>query len=317
VYESYCLPAPTVPPGRPEAHQPAMLRSMSRLKPVVSGLLGGGAIGLWASSGTHVTCAADSGKWSGFTTGPTPDADAPKIVVVGSTNVDLVAYCPTLPRPGETLMGTNFIQCFGGKGANQAVLAARLGAAVTMVTKVGPDGMGQECRANYAENGVDTTYVFTAEEGVPTGVAPITVDESGENVIVVVSGANMKLTVAELETARATIAAAQVVVCQMEVPLEVNQAAMAAAREAGVPTILNVAPCPVDGQLPSTIYALTDVRRRIARRSRTMRPLPPAAAARRRWPGLAWYSGCVCCRHAWRCAGVVRERDRAADARRW
>ena len=101
--------------------------------------------------------------------------------------------------------------------------------------------------------------MFTAAAGVPTGVAPITVDESGENVIIVVSGANMELTTEELEQASAAISEASCVVCQMEVPLAVTQKAMEMARAAGVKTVFNVAPCPVDGQLPAEIYAVTDV----------------------------------------------------------
>ena len=139
------------------------------------------------------------------------------------------------------------------------MLAAKLGGSVTMVAKVGDDGMGAECVQNYKDCGVDTSFVFTAAAGIPTGVAPITVDETGENVIIVVSGANMALTTDELGQAAGAIAGADVVVCQMEVPLEVTQKAMEMARAAGVPTVFNVAPCPVDGQLPAAIYAVTDV----------------------------------------------------------
>ncbi len=111
-----------------------------RLRPIALGVASGVAAGALAQ-----TARADSsGTWSwpagAHTASAGASADAPKIVVVGSTNVDLIAYCPKLPRPGETLMGTNFVQCFGGKGANQAVMAAKLGGAVTMVAKVGNDG---------------------------------------------------------------------------------------------------------------------------------------------------------------------------------
>lgn len=119
--------------------------------------------------------------------------------------------------------------------------------------------MGEECKQNYRDCGIDITHVHTAGPGVPTGVAPITVDESGENVIVVVSGANMELTTEEVAQAADAIATADVVVCQMEVPLEVTQKAMEMARAAGVLTVFNVAPCPVDGQLPGAIYSVTDV----------------------------------------------------------
>lgn len=227
-----------------------------RLRPVLAGVTSGLAAGGLSQS---VRADATSGTWSFSASPAAASSDAPKIVVVGSTNVDLIAYCPTLPRPGETLMGTNFTQCFGGKGANQAVLASKLGGSVTMVAKVGDDGMGAECMQNYKDCGVDTSFVFTADAGIPTGVAPITVDETGENVIIVVSGANMALTTDELAEAAEAIAEADVVVCQMEVPLEVTQKAMEMARAAGVPTVFNVAPCPVDGQLPAALYAVTDV----------------------------------------------------------
>ena len=128
-----------------------------------------------------------------------------------------------------------------------------------MVGKVGSDGMGSECIENYQSVGIDTAYVSTAAPGAPTGVAPITVDEAGENVIVVVAGANMELTTAELELASDAIADASTVVCQMEVPLAVTQRAMEMARAKGVRTIFNVAPCPPDGQLPDSVYAVTDV----------------------------------------------------------
>lgn len=262
-----------------------------RIRPMAVGVASGVVAGAFAPNARADTGSSGTWSWPAGADSPSAGAspDAPKIVVVGSTNVDLIAYCPKLPRPGETLMGTNFVQCFGGKGANQAVMASKLGGAVTMVAKVGNDGartqevaspslsptdcpigcvlapfniasgMGEECKQNYRDCGVDTTHVYTAGPGVPTGVAPITVDETGENVIIVVSGANMELTTEEVGQAAETIASADVVVCQMEVPLGVTQKAMEMARAAGVLTVFNVAPCPVDGQLPAEVYAVTDV----------------------------------------------------------
>jgi hypothetical protein len=119
-----------------------------RLRPIALGVASGVAAGAVAQT----ACADSSGTWSwpagAQAASAGASADAPKIVVVGSTNVDLIAYCPKLPRPGETLMGTNFVQCFGGKGANQAVMAAKLGGAVTMVAKVGNDGAAANCVHN-------------------------------------------------------------------------------------------------------------------------------------------------------------------------
>jgi hypothetical protein len=151
----------------------SVFRGLNRLRPVLTGVTTGAVAGGFAFG----ACRADgaTGRWGGLTTGGAAAAPegAPKIVVVGSTNVDLVAYCPKLPRPGETLMGTNFIQCFGGKGANQAVLAAKLGGSVTMVAKVGADGMGAECIENYKSVGVDTNYVFTVSPSLRRWAGPV------------------------------------------------------------------------------------------------------------------------------------------------
>jgi ribokinase len=181
----------------------------------------------------------------------------PKICVVGASNIDLISYAPRLPKLGETVPGTNFRTGFGGKGANQAVMAAKLGAAVTIVTKVGPDLFGADVRKNYAGLGMDTTYVFTAE-GSFTGVAPIWVDEpSGNNAIIVALGANDLLTPADIETARPALSAADVVVCQWEIQTATVLAALEIGRAAGARTIFN--PAPAREVIPAEIYAVTDI----------------------------------------------------------
>ncbi|HEV8297159.1 MAG TPA: ribokinase [Acidimicrobiales bacterium] len=182
---------------------------------------------------------------------------APRICVVGSANIDLLAYAPRLPRLGETLPGDRFLQRFGGKGANQAVMAAKLGAQVAMVAKLGDDLFGREYLANLRDVGVDTTHVGVSAEA-STGVAPIWVDESsGNNAIIVVLGTNLLLSTADVDAARDAIASAQVVVSQWEVPIATVVAAFEIARAAGVTTVFN--PAPAQGALPDEVFALTDI----------------------------------------------------------
>src|SRR5215467_11548173 len=116
-------------------------------------------------------------------------ADAPRIAVIGSANTDLITFAAAFPRPGETLFGTNFDLGFGGKGANQAVASRLCGAEVLMVAKVGKDLFGEATVKNFASVGIDTTHVGILD-GVPTGVAPIFVEPSGQNHIIVEKGAN-------------------------------------------------------------------------------------------------------------------------------
>lgn len=181
---------------------------------------------------------------------------APLICVVGAANIDLISYVPRLPAMGETLHGTQFHMGYGGKGANQAVMAARLGSRVAMVAKVGRDDFGEGTLHNFRECGVDVTHVSVTERAA-TGVAPIAVDIEGRNSIIIVTGANDLLSVDDLDRARDVICASRVLVCQLEIPLEVSLHAMEAARAGGVTTILNPAPAP-DG-LPERAYALADV----------------------------------------------------------
>jgi ribokinase len=178
------------------------------------------------------------------------------VVVVGASMLDLISYVPRLPEPGETLHGTAFQMGYGGKGANQAVMAARLGSSVALVVKLGTDVFGDGTLDNLREQGIDTTHVHRTAAAF-SGVAPISVQADGTNAITIVGGANDHLSVAEVEAARPAIAAADVVVCQLEIPLEVTRAALRLARAEGVTTILN--PAPAQDALPADLFALADV----------------------------------------------------------
>jgi len=181
----------------------------------------------------------------------------PRIVVVGSANTDLVVRVPRLPRPGETVIGGTFATAGGGKGANQAVAAARAGGHVVFVAKVGADAMGDAAIASYRAEGIDTTHV-ARDAASPSGVALILVDAAGENSIAVAGGANDRLLPADVDRARDAIAAADVLLVQLEVPLETVRHAAAIARAAGVPVILNPAPArPLDAGLLADVAILT------------------------------------------------------------
>jgi ribokinase len=178
----------------------------------------------------------------------------PKICVVGSSNIDLISRVPRLPKLGETIVGRSFHMGYGGKGANQAVMAARLGAKVTMVTKVGRDVFGEGTRRNYQEQGIDTTYVMDDERF--SGVAPIFVDDSAQNFIVIVPGANLGLSPADARHAAPVIHSADVLICQLEVPVETTLEAFRVAKAKGVRTILNPAPA---APLPDELLRLADL----------------------------------------------------------
>ncbi|MDL1902849.1 ribokinase, partial [Anaerolineae bacterium CFX9] len=182
----------------------------------------------------------------------------PKICMVGSSNIDLIARVPRLPAPGETLIGSKFQMGFGGKGANQAVMAAKLGAQVSVVTKLGKDIFGDDTRRNYESHGIDTTFVLVDDERF-SGVAPITVDDNtGQNSIIIVPGANDGLSPADARAAASVIQNADVLICQLEIPLETTLEALRIAREAGdrVLTILNPAPA---AEIPDEMIALADI----------------------------------------------------------
>lgn len=180
-----------------------------------------------------------------------------RVLVVGSSNTDMVVKCAQLPRPGQTVTGGTFVMVPGGKGANQAVAAARLGAQVTFVARVGSDSFGQAAIAGYQKEGIDTRYV-TEDPESHTGVALIIVDEQGENLIAVASGANHRLSPEDVRRAAPAFQSADVVLLQLEIPLPAVETAVALAREVGIPVILNPAPaCPLPDSLLKQVTYLT------------------------------------------------------------
>ena len=183
--------------------------------------------------------------------------EVPNLVVVGSSNMDLVVRSVRIPVPGETILGGEFLMVPGGKGANQAVAAAKLGAHVSFVARLGNDVFGRKSLENFRLEGLDTTYV-TLTSDAPSGVALITVDEAGNNAIVVAPGANAKLSPEDVRRAEAQIRSAGAVVAQLEVPMATIQRAAEIAREAGVPFILNPAPAqPLNPGLLGMVAVLT------------------------------------------------------------
>ncbi|CAG0974436.1 partial Bifunctional ribokinase/ribose-5-phosphate isomerase A, partial [Anaerolineae bacterium] len=161
-----------------------------------------------------------------------------KICVVGSSNMDLISKVPRLPKLGETMVGHSFHLGFGGKGANQAVMAAKLGARVTMMTKLGKDVFGEDTLRNYKAHGIDTTFVMFDPDHA-SGVAPIFVDDHAQNFIVIIPGANNALTPADVRGAARAILDASVLVCQLEIPVETTLEAFRIAKSGNVRTILN------------------------------------------------------------------------------
>jgi ribokinase len=166
---------------------------------------------------------------------------APRIGVVGSSNVDLVTYVDRMPVWGETIAAPRFEMSHGGKGANQAVAAAKLGAAVVMVSKVGDDMLGDGVLRNFQEANVSTGHVERVA-GQSTGTATILVDRSGDNCILIVKGANGDLTPADVERAGDDLKSCDLILTQLEVPLETVYAALAFGKRHGVKTVLNPAP---------------------------------------------------------------------------
>jgi ribokinase len=177
------------------------------------------------------------------------------VTVVGSLNMDLVARAPRIPRAGETIIGGNFHMLPGGKGANQAVAAARLGAQVSMVGRVGRDAFAGPLLDNLTAAKVDHTFV-TQDPEAATGVALIVVDDAGQNSIVVASGANIRLLSANVDAAEAIVATADVLLLQLESPLETVTRAAEMACAHKVTVILNPAPA---RPLPASLLSLVDV----------------------------------------------------------
>lgn len=179
----------------------------------------------------------------------------PRIVVVGSANTDMVVRTQHLPLPGETVLGGKFIMTAGGKGANQAVAAARLGAEVTFVARLGRDVFGDRALVGYQAEDINTDYIVRDDEEA-SGVALIVVDEAAENIITVAPGANGRLSPADVRAAERAIAEADGVLLQLEIPLEAVRTAIELARRHHVRVILNPAPARV---LPDEVLRGIDV----------------------------------------------------------
>ena len=181
---------------------------------------------------------------------------APRIAVVGSYATGLTMKVERIPNAGETLLGTGYRVDFGGKGSNQAVGCARLGAQVDFIAKVGKDAFGDMALALYRDEGIDTTYVKQSAEA-PTGVGFIVVEgQSGQNSIVLDAGANELLTTADVAAAEAALKSAAVVITQLEIPVAAAEAALTFGRKAGKITILNPAPV---RPLPASMLNMVDI----------------------------------------------------------
>jgi ribokinase len=178
-----------------------------------------------------------------------------KIIVVGSSNTDMIIKLDHIPRPGETILGGQFVTAPGGKGANQAVAAARAGGHVSFIARVGRDIFGDQAVAGFVKDRIDVEHV-ARDKAAPSGVALIFVAKDGENSIAVASGANGHLSPADVKRARKTIAAASVVVMQLETPLTTVREAAEIAAKAGVSVILNPAPAQ---RLPDELLRLVSI----------------------------------------------------------
>ena len=174
-----------------------------------------------------------------------------KIAVVGSSNTDMIVKSHRIPMPGETVVGGEFLVAPGGKGANQAVAAARLGAEVQFISRVGADAFGDQAIAGYRGDGINTDLIVRDPDNA-TGVALILVDETGENAISVASGANHAMCVEDVDRAADVIAEADILLMQLELHLNVVTRAAEIAARSGVPVILDPAPAP-DEPLPENL----------------------------------------------------------------
>jgi ribokinase len=163
------------------------------------------------------------------------------VIVIGSSNTDMVVKTNHLPRPGETILGGSFFMNAGGKGANQAVAAARLGGDVTFFARVGKDIFGEQALTLFKKEGIDTSYIVN-DNDLPSGVALITVDDKGENCIAVAPGANDALSADDLRKHEAVLKKSGLILIQLEIPLSTVEYAASIAADAGIPIILNPAP---------------------------------------------------------------------------
>jgi len=180
-----------------------------------------------------------------------------KILVVGSSNTDMVVKTNHLPRPGETLLGGTFFMNPGGKGANQAVAVARLGGQIAFICKTGNDIFGSQAHRQFEEEGIDVSYLFSDADR-PSGVALIMVDENGENCIAVASGANAHLTPGDIASVEKAIDEADFVLMQLEIPLETVEFVAQKAAGKNKKVILNPAPaCALSKELLQNLYAIT------------------------------------------------------------
>ena len=185
----------------------------------------------------------------------------PLIVVIGSANTDMVIKTSHLPAPGETIIGGNFYMGGGGKGANQAVAASRLGARVSLVCKTGNDVFGRNAREQFEREGIDTGYILY-DGDTPSGVAMIIVDEQGENAIVVAPGANTLLKPADLANASGLIQSAGILLTQLEIPLATIEYLAQMTDEKKIPLILNPAPaCELPEELLRKVAVITPNRK--------------------------------------------------------
>lgn len=180
-----------------------------------------------------------------------------QILVVGSSNTDMVIRAGHLPRPGETVLGGTFFMNPGGKGANQAVAIARLDGQVTFICKTGNDIFGQQSKQLFEIEGIDTSCLFT-DLTHPSGVALITVDSNAENCIVVASGANACLSAEDIATAHDAIERAGIILMQLEIPMDTVKQVANIAGKLNKKVILNPAPAqPLDGELLQSLYLIT------------------------------------------------------------
>ena len=179
-----------------------------------------------------------------------------KIIVIGSSNTDMVVRSASLPRPGETVLGGNFMMAGGGKGANQAVAVAKMGHPVVFACAVGRDIFGEEAVERYKSYGVDTSYI--SYKDTPSGVALIMVDEGAQNSISVALGANNELSIADVMPALETIEEGDIVLLQLEIPMATVEECVAVAAAKGAKVILNPAPAAkVSAETLSKLYLIT------------------------------------------------------------
>ena len=177
------------------------------------------------------------------------------VVVYGSINTDLIAYTPKLPQQGETLLGKSYLMALGGKGANQAVAAAKLGTKVCMVGHVGDDTFGRQVLEQLTDYGVDVANVeMVADQG--SGLAVISVDDNGENTIIVLSGANMHFDQQDVVRTESLFDDTKVLLLQLEVPVEADLAVARAAHAKGITVVLDPAPA---AELPDELYSAVDI----------------------------------------------------------